>query len=272
MPKLTKKLALEKLDRAIHQIDEVKAKSRKAPDFKKWHRDTEVAISYVFGEKSRHLTDFSKVSYSLGAFHSGTPDSEFEGAFRRGLESARAILQSMAQEVQEYWDEEDKTEQPDARPSLEPSQKPKGKDIFVIHGHDEGLKDAVARFLSKIELNPIILHEQPNQGKTIIEKFEAHASTSYAVALFTPDDIGGSAKSPENLQLRARQNVVFEFGFFIGKLGRNNVTAIYQEGVEMPSDYSGVVYVPLDPVGNWKFLLVKELKSAGFNIDANKAL
>ncbi|MBI5216305.1 MAG: nucleotide-binding protein [Ignavibacteriae bacterium] len=270
MPKLTKKVALEKLDRGIKQIDEVKAKGRRSPDFKKWYRDTEIDISYVFGEKSRHLNDFDKISYSLGAFHSRTPDSAFEDAFRRGMESARAILQSMVQEVQEYWDEEERTEQIDNLKPSEPANKT--KDIFVIHGHDEGLKDAVARFLSKIELNPIILHEQPNQGRTIIEKFEAHASTPYAVALFTPDDIGGSAKSPESLQPRARQNVVFEFGYFIGKLGRNNVTAIYQEGVELPSDYLGVVYIPLDPNGNWKFLLVKELKSAGFIVDANKAL
>jgi predicted nucleotide-binding protein len=268
---LTKKGALEKLERLINEIDQVKSKGRKAPDFKKWKRDTEIAIAYIFGEESRHLNDFNKIGYSLGTYMSSTPSSEFEKAFQRGLENARAILRSMVQEVEEYWDEEEKKEQ--LKESIY-KKKPqeKDKDIFIIHGHDEGLKETVARFISIIGLNPIILHEQPNQGRTIIEKFEANSTSSYAIGLFTPDDLGGSVKAPENLQPRARQNVVFEFGFFIGKIGRENVAALYKKDIELPSDYSGVIYIPIDESGKWKFLLVKELKSVGFNVDANKAL
>lgn len=271
MKKLSKNIALEKLERAVLQVSEIKNKGRKSPDFKKWKRDTEIVISYVFGETSRHLSDFNKISYSLGGFSSSTPDSKFEEAFQRGLENAKAIVRSMIQEVQEYWDEEEKIE-PVKEIPLETNSTNMGKDIFIIHGHDEGLKDTVARFLSRIGLNPIILHEQANEGRTIIEKFEANSTTSYAIGIFTPDDLGGIVKSPEKLLPRARQNVVFEFGFFIGKVGRRNVTALYKEGVELPSDYSGVIYIPIDESGNWKFLLVKELKSVGFDIDANKAL
>lgn len=270
---VTKEQAIEKLKRSIDQIDSVKSKGRKSTEYKKWHRDTEVAITYIFGTQSRHLKEFAHLSFRLDFVISGiTTDDDFDEAFQTGLESARAVLQSMIQEISEYWS--DKTD-PSTNLTKELNKKPQGdtigKDIFIIHGHDEGIKEAVARFLTKIGLNPIILHEQPNQGRTIIEKFQDHSAVSYAIALFTPDDIG-SVKTPENLQPRARQNVVFEFGYFIGNLGRKYVCGLFDESVEIPSDYQGVIYIPIDKAGNWRFRLVKELKSVGFDIDANLAL
>jgi predicted nucleotide-binding protein len=72
----------------------------------------------------------------------------------------------------------------------------------------------------KIELEAIILHEQPDQGLTIIEKFETYASqVGFAVVLLTPDDLGGPASAPAQ-SARARQNVIFELGYFVGKLAR----------------------------------------------------
>jgi predicted nucleotide-binding protein len=98
------------------------------------------------------------------------------------------------------------------------------------------MKESVARFLEKLDLRPIILHEQPNKGRTVIEKFEAHSDVGFAVVLLTPDDVGGLASSPDKLSRRARQNVILELGYFIGKLGRAKVCALYKEGVEIPSD------------------------------------
>ena len=98
--------------------------------------------------------------------------------------------------------------------------------VFVIHGHDESARESVARFLEKLELEPIILHEQPNKGRTIIEKFEDYADVRFAVVLLTPDDVGAVKDRADDLRPRARQNVVFEFGFFIGKLGRERVCAL----------------------------------------------
>jgi len=103
-------------------------------------------------------------------------------------------------------------------------------DIFLVHGHDEGIKNTVARFLEHLDLNPIILHEQPNKGRTIIEKFENYSNVSFAVIILTPDDIVLDVGQNEQKQ-RARQNVIFELGFFLGKLGRNRVCALYKEGV-----------------------------------------
>lgn len=144
--------------------------------------------------------------------------------------------------------------------------------VFIVHGQDETIKQTTARFLEKLGIEPIILHEHPNLGRTILEKFEAYSSVSYAVVLLTPDDVGGLASEQPKLSPRARQNVIFELGYFIGKLNRKKVCALYQKGVELPSDYDGTIYIPLDEAGAWKFLLAKELKAAGFDIDLNKAV
>lgn len=144
------------------------------------------------------------------------------------------------------------------------------KSVFVVHGHDNEMKEQVARFLEKMGLNAIILHEQANAGLTIIEKFEKFATTSYAIVLMTPDDIGNNIKEPEKLNPRARQNVIFELGYFFGKLGRPNVCALLKGSVERPSDYDGILYIAHDSEGGWKLLLVKELKEAGLDFDSNK--
>ena len=144
--------------------------------------------------------------------------------------------------------------------------------VFIVHGHNASAKESVARFIEKLGLEAIILHEQPNRGSTIIEKFERHAGVSFAIALVTGDDEAREVSSTAELKKRPRQNVIFEFGFFVGKLGRTHVCALLEEGVEIPSDYQGVVYIRLDSAEHWKFELVRELKSAGFDVDANRAL
>lgn len=143
-------------------------------------------------------------------------------------------------------------------------------DCFIVHGHDEGAKEFCARFIEKLGLSAIILHEQPNAGRTIIEKFEHHANVGYAVVLMTPDDVVVSGSDPKNTKLRARQNVIFELGYFIGKLGRGKVCVLYKGRVEIPSDYQGVLYIPMDPAGSWKMALAKEIKNAGIEVDLNK--
>jgi predicted nucleotide-binding protein len=144
--------------------------------------------------------------------------------------------------------------------------------VFIVHGHDEALKLDVELTLKQLGLEPIILHKQANQGKTIIEKFEAHADVGFAVVLLTPDDIGGNAGSSGVAELspRARQNVVLELGYFVGKLGRERVVALRKGNTEIPSDLHGVVYENADEGGAWKHRLGKELKAAGYAVDLNK--
>lgn len=147
-----------------------------------------------------------------------------------------------------------------------------GSDIFIVHGHDESAKQSVARFIERLELRAVILHEQPNAGRTIIEKFEEYANVGFAIVLLTPDDIGYPRDKPDEKKQRARQNVIFELGFFIGKLGRERVCALYKEGVEIPSDFQGVLYIEMDTRGGWQLQLAREIKHVGIEVDMNKVV
>ena len=273
MRKLSKPKAIERLKKVLEAIPELKSLRRGSPDFEKWHRKVKIAIVNIFGEESRHINDFQKLSFRLSIVTSKTPDSRFQAAYLRGLESARVLLESMIEEIEEYWEEEAQTPTlSSGRERERVATKTDMKEVFVIHGRDNEAKEAVARFLARLDLEPVILHEQPNEGRTIIEKFEEHAQAAFAVVLLTPDDAGALENEKDKLRPRARQNVIFEFGYFIGRLGRKRVCALTKGDLEMPSDYDGVLYVPLDAAGAWRMRLVKELKAAGLNVDANLAL
>lgn len=142
-------------------------------------------------------------------------------------------------------------------PKIEKPQEMTNK-CFLIHGQNEVLKLEVARLIEKeLGIEVKILHEQLNRGKTIIEKFEANSIVDFAIALWTYDD-EGRKKGEEGLIPRARQNVILETGYFFGQLGRSKVIVLLDPEIEIPSDYSGMVYIPL--VGNWKYDLIKEIK------------
>jgi predicted nucleotide-binding protein len=143
--------------------------------------------------------------------------------------------------------------------------------IFVVHGRDGEHRETVARFLQQLGFEAVILHEQPNKGRALITKFrEIAADIGFAIVLMTPDDVGGLREGGGEQQLRARQNVIFELGFFIGALGPERVAALISGQVERPSDFDGVVYIPLD--GEWRLPLCRELRAAGYDVDFNKVL
>ena len=142
--------------------------------------------------------------------------------------------------------------------------------VFIVHGHDDDMKSSVARVLEKLNIEPIILSEQPNQGRTIIEKFEDESNVDYAVVLLSDKDDHGSEITSNQLKPRARQNVILELGYFIGKLGRNRVFVLKKKDVEIPSDILGVVYTEYDNNEGWKYSLCKELRELGYSVDMNK--
>lgn len=147
--------------------------------------------------------------------------------------------------------------------------------VFLVHGIEAGgFRERAARFLERLGLTAIILSEQANEGRTLIEKFEDQAlKVGYAVVLLTPEDTAyGPGDEPSTKPNRARQNVILELGYFMAKLGRQRVVALLQEGVEVPTDILGIVYIPLDEGGAWKTLLARELVAAGFDIDPRKLL
>ena len=147
----------------------------------------------------------------------------------------------------------------------------KTNDVFVVHGHDNEMMEAVARALFQIGLKPIILHERPNSGKTLIEKFEKNADVQFATVLLSPDDMAFPvSESPDSAKPRARQNVVLELGYFVGRLTRERVFTLKRgDELEIPSDISGIVYTQYDKEGHWRIEFIRELKEAGYDVDAN---
>jgi predicted nucleotide-binding protein len=148
-----------------------------------------------------------------------------------------------------------------------------GRKVFIVHGRAAGgFLASVARFIEELGLSPVILAEQANEGRTLIEKFEANAlDVGYAIVLLTPEDTGyGPDSEPPPAPNRARQNVILELGYFMGRLERKNVVALQQEGLEVPTDILGIVYIPLDDGGAWKTLLGRELRAADYDIDIGK--
>lgn len=146
------------------------------------------------------------------------------------------------------------------------------KRVFVVHGHEENLRLRVENFLLRLGLEPVVLFKEPSEGKTIIEKIEKEScDVCFAIVLYTACDLGNDkllVKTMGDLHKRARQNVVFEHGYLLCKLGRGRVCALVEEGVERPGDMDGVVYI--ETSGNWQLQVLQELKAAGIQVDATK--
>lgn len=144
--------------------------------------------------------------------------------------------------------------------------------ILLVHGYDETMKKSVLEFVEKLELRASIFHEKANGGKNIIERLEEFSHINFAIFLFTPDDFAIPRDKPREKQTHVSQNVIFEFGYFVGKLGPGKVCALYKERLEIPWAYPGLVCIPMDFRGGWRLLLAKEIKQAGIEIDLNKAI
>lgn len=227
------------------------------PAYEEWRLAGKTVLR-TLGPTSHHRQEFEAVD----------EESVSWGGYPRKLEQQLAILKAFREDFDGGYLFTDREKQNELA-AAEPSQSRK---IFVVHGHDEAAKEATARFLKALDFEPIILHEQPNGGRTLIEKFEKFSDVAFAVVLLTPDDTAFSKKRPAETHDRARQNVVFELGFFIGKLGRANVCPLLTGDVEQPSDYDGVAYVKMDPGSGWKLLLAREMRAAGLAIDGDRLI
>lgn len=224
----------------------------------RWIREAVDLVQETLGADKRGA--FFRIGQPMAVTPTGNPEAS-AAAMRHEVEEKAAALDSYATLLRVR-----ETAEP-AAPHAADSK----KEVFVVHGRDDGAKETVARFLERLGLEAIILHEETNKGRTIIEKFEAHADRAgYAVVLLTPDDVGalrGAEPTP-----RARQNVIFELGYFFGKLGRENVCALLVDGLERPSDVDGVVYVAMDSGATWRLKLAMELRDAlpSGTIDLNR--
>lgn len=230
-----------------------------------WGMLTRNYLEKAFGMNSPNVTTVTSVG-AYGSFPMNAGNDWWE---RHRTESLRSKLSKLNGLIELLATEKELQ----GGQAIGPHAPTRGHKIFLVHGSDALALHETARFLEKLQQEVIVLREQPSQGRTIIEKFEDYADVGFAVVLLTPDDRGGpAAESFERQQQRARQNVVFELGYFIGRLGRNRVCALYRPGVEIPSDYSGVLYEELDDKGAWRLQLAKELRAAGLPVDMNNAL
>ncbi len=272
--KPSKQKALKLIREQLEAIPNLKGVRQDSPEFRKWWQMTRTIIGNLFGPDSSQLANFGEISYDVPVWSTATPESSFQRAYVRGLESHEGNLEALAMEISTFWEDDAASVVPVS--AARPANVALTKDVFLVHGHDEEMKQSVARTLMMLGLNPIILHEQANKGKTIVEKFEANTGTaSFAVVLLSPDDIGLPTDHILHTPAtsRPRQNVVLELGYFVGKLGRARVLPLKRgENLELPSDLHGLAYTDYDPAGRWRLEMVKELKEAGYAVDANSLL
>lgn len=253
----------ERLKGIIDEIDDLLSRhvSSSTPAFEAWHMKAERFLINTFGKTSLEYKKFHDTYFSPLIWSYDSDMDNLRAAVQwcaDGLNSCKAIFSVYLDEM---------LEEQQATTKEKTTQPPHNTDkIFIVHGHNGELKQNVARIIEKQGIEAVILSEQVNRGRTIIEKFEENADVGGAICLFTSDDLG-RIKSAANDQPRARQNVVLETGYFMGKLGREHVVLLADNGVEMPSDLSGVVYTN---TGDWKVELLKELRAMGYAVDFNK--
>jgi len=218
-------------------------------------------VSQLLSENSPAMTLVNK---GIGARTEGNGPDQFEIAQSNLLKALVMLSDTLKDDV---FGELKKEKSKSSSASL-------SNKVFVVHGHDRGLKTDVERFLHEVGLTPVVLHREADQGATIIEKFEKHSDVGYAFILLTPDELSytiDQAEKPENerrTEYRARPNVIFEFGYFVGKLGRKRVCCLHKGEVSVPSDLNGLVYKKIDvSIDSQVYSIIKELKAAGYKIN-----
>ena len=249
----------KKLKKLIDEIDMLINYHHGTPELTIWHNAVIRTLHGIFGINDVRITQFRNISFTVGIITDSTPDSDFQDAYVSGLKQSELLLKDFLKEIPESACENNAELSHTLR-----------TDIFIVHGHDNEAKQETARFIEKLNLNAVILHERLNKGQTIIEKlFRESQSAGYALILLTPDDVGFVKGNEIEFEERARQNVVLELGYFLGKLGRERVCVLLKGNTNIPNDFNGVLYIPMDDAGKWKYDLAKEMREIGFKIDLN---
>lgn len=254
---------IELLDSILDELDKLKFRDETARDA--LMKRTAMLLRRICGEKSEYTLELGRIRFHPMYGYSAADNKNT--TWKSAVGKLRNLINTIKEEMELFEGNQKVASSISTENSASPGC------VFVAHGHDEELKQAAARTLEQLGLDPVILHEKPNKGRTIIEKFDDHTKVEFAVVLLSADDVMQSANGLGNTY-RARQNVIFELGFFLGRLGRQNVVAIYRphESFEMPSDYSGVLFIEYDTSGIWRNKLAKELKACGYSINIEAIL
>jgi predicted nucleotide-binding protein len=222
-------------------------------------READLAIIDLRLEGERD-DDFSGLDLAAETGNGSIPIIILTGVAKRKAEAALRALQKKGR-ISPAVEVVDKTKGP--KNLLKVVHRVIVPKVFLVHGHDEDAREAVVGCLEGEAFHVIVLQEEPGTTRTIIEKVEKHANAHFAIILITPDDFGGNRTEPSIQMARARQNVIFEYGFFLGKLGRDRVVALHRgEKVELPSDCEGIQLLAIDPGGRWQAKLLRELEAA----------
>ncbi|EJN23800.1 putative nucleotide-binding protein containing TIR -like domain-containing protein [Pseudomonas sp. GM79] len=267
--------AIKRIDDRISELEnfDIKIVIRSTPELAALSTSIAATLERAFGENTSAYQRYAaatKLQYVAMtiAMDGYSRQVDYQGPTKANITRSIALMRAAKGALTEDLAYLQEATEPESLASTDTSAL--SRRVFVVHGHDDAALQGLARFLEKLGLEAIILKEQPDQGRTIIEKFEASAAdVGFAVVLLTPDDLGGSAKS-DTPDARARQNVIFELGFFAGKLGRGRVCLLRKGHVEIPSDLYGVIYTDMDSGEGWQTKLVRELKAAKLEFDANK--
>ena len=249
-----------KLNRRIEQVTGLD------PSKVQYHDQSVANVTLHINETLREV--FGDSPKFLGFALRGTSDAELQDEFAEAIPQTVTMLKGRISSLEEKRECLEADQEVDQTSLVQSSANT--RQVFVVHGRDDAAKHQVRTFLNELGLEPVILDEQPNDGQTVIEKFEGNADVGFAVVLLTPDDTGGLADSSNESRPRARQNVIFELGCFVGKLGRKKVCVLRKGDVDILSDYQGVIYIPMDEAGGWKLKLATELRNTGIDVDLNQ--
>lgn len=291
MAKYSDKQAIDELNRQIDEIDKVRKKPRMSPKFKTWKVETGELLERVFGRNSKQIKDFDGIPYTLAAFSNQTPDSKFDEAFHQGLQKAAIVLSSAIKEIRKGTGgakpqiaEPGKpaaTPEPVARevqrtvspappspvspattsqPTETKSTSAANGKVFVVYADGSSIKNELTEFLSRIGITPVMIQGRPGQQNVLLDKLQQNHDVSYAVVLLNPAATG------------IPHDVAFELGILVGRLGKDKVCGLVKEKLDILANYSGISYVLHDVAGAWKFMMIRQLKTAGFDVDANLAL
>ena len=253
------------LEEISKEIIELQYEDSRGAD--KLYSRVNVIVEKFFDSKVKYINELYAIRYLLKGINCSTIGSDKEVRWQEGKEKLENLVNTLVYDVNIS-----KQLTGGQIMSADDNQSKCSK-VFIIHGHDDGAKNETARFVEKLGFEAVILHEQVDSGDTIIEKLGKHTDVGFAIVLYTECDIGGVIKSkPEEMKPRARQNVIFEHGLLIGKIGRPNVVALLKGNVEFPNDISGVVYKPMDTGGAWKYSIAREMIASGYNVDMSKVI
>lgn len=269
---------MKKVIREVEEFDHTKLTKRWSGDQKAIETAIDGALASVFGSDTAEYRRYSgagrldqgDVEMGSSWVDGPTPQQQAQAARENVAEGKRTSIQLLNQAIR-WLEDEIGDSASESTPTANVGGPVFDRRVFIVHGHDELALQSVARFVEGIGFEAVVLKEQANQGQTIIEKIERHGNVGFAIVLLTPDDVGckvGGTPTP-----RARQNVLMELGYFMGRLGRSRICALTtSSGMELPTDFAGVLWQALDEAGAWKQSLARELQASGFEINWNEVM